>query len=241
MINFFRKIRKKMADENKPMKYMRYAIGEILLVVVGILIALSINNWNEQNKLNIKERLILKEMENNLQSNINMLQNKIKSQNVIRANITALTNFIDGKQTLNSDSIYLFLERIRRLDQMEYNDAAYQSLKIIGFDVIRSDSLRFSIIDLFDNQYELHKNLNNTADLARYNSLNNYYENHFKVVDGLVVPNNMREIFKNQIFYNKLTLREDWKAFSVNISNRILEKSESLKSHIQKELLEGTD
>jgi len=50
MIPFFRKIRKKMADDNKPLKYMRYAIGEILLVVIGILIALSINNWNEQKK-----------------------------------------------------------------------------------------------------------------------------------------------------------------------------------------------
>ena len=48
MIPFFRKIRKKMADDNKPMKYIRYAIGEVLLVVIGILIALSINNWNEQ-------------------------------------------------------------------------------------------------------------------------------------------------------------------------------------------------
>ena len=45
MIPFFRKIRKKMADDNKPLKYMRYAIGEIVLVVVGILIALQINNW----------------------------------------------------------------------------------------------------------------------------------------------------------------------------------------------------
>jgi len=44
MIGFFRRIRKKLADENKPMKYMRYAIGEIVLVVIGILIALSINN-----------------------------------------------------------------------------------------------------------------------------------------------------------------------------------------------------
>ena len=50
MINFFRKIRKKLADDNKPMKYLRYAIGEILLVVVGILIALSINNRNEEAK-----------------------------------------------------------------------------------------------------------------------------------------------------------------------------------------------
>jgi hypothetical protein len=52
MIPFFRKTRKKMADDNRPLKYMRYAIGEIALVVIGILIALSINNWNEIEKIN---------------------------------------------------------------------------------------------------------------------------------------------------------------------------------------------
>jgi len=57
MINFFRKIRKKMADYNKPLKYMRYAIGEIVLVVIGILIALSVNNWNE-NKIHEKPDFI---------------------------------------------------------------------------------------------------------------------------------------------------------------------------------------
>ena len=62
MIPFFRKIRKKMADDNKPMKYLRYAIGEILLVVIGILIALSINNWNEQHKINKLESKILQEL-----------------------------------------------------------------------------------------------------------------------------------------------------------------------------------
>jgi len=51
MIPFFRKIRKKMADDNRPLKYARYAIGEVLLVVVGILIALQINNWNENRKV----------------------------------------------------------------------------------------------------------------------------------------------------------------------------------------------
>jgi hypothetical protein len=49
MTPFFRKIRKKMADDNKPIKYMRYAIGEIVLVVIGILIALSLNNWKKDN------------------------------------------------------------------------------------------------------------------------------------------------------------------------------------------------
>lgn len=48
MIRLFRNIRKQLTSENKVSSYLRYAIGEIVLVVVGILIALQINNWNEQ-------------------------------------------------------------------------------------------------------------------------------------------------------------------------------------------------
>ena len=51
MIPFYRKIRKRLADDNQFLKYSRYAIGEILLVVVGILLALQINTWNENKKL----------------------------------------------------------------------------------------------------------------------------------------------------------------------------------------------
>jgi len=48
MIPVFRKIRKQLADNNRPLKYLRYAFGEIVLVVIGILIALQINNWNQK-------------------------------------------------------------------------------------------------------------------------------------------------------------------------------------------------
>ena len=59
MIPFFRKIRKKMADDNRPLKYMRYAIGEIVLVVIGILIALQINTWNNERIEKRKEQEVL--------------------------------------------------------------------------------------------------------------------------------------------------------------------------------------
>lgn len=55
MIRFFRKIRQKLLSENRLSKYLLYAIGEIILVVIGILIALSINNWNEEIKDREKE------------------------------------------------------------------------------------------------------------------------------------------------------------------------------------------
>ena len=50
MINFFRRIRYNLLSENKAGRYLKYAVGEIVLVVIGILIALQVNNWNEFKK-----------------------------------------------------------------------------------------------------------------------------------------------------------------------------------------------
>lgn len=60
MIKFFRKIRYNLMETGKTGKYLKYAIGEIILVVIGILIALSINNWNEQKKENNTATLLAK-------------------------------------------------------------------------------------------------------------------------------------------------------------------------------------
>lgn len=62
MIKFFRKIRQRLLTENKFSKYLIYAIGEILLVVIGILIALQINNWNESQKEQLLEGQLIDEV-----------------------------------------------------------------------------------------------------------------------------------------------------------------------------------
>ena len=70
MIPFFRKIRKKLVDDNNPLTYMKYAIGEIALVVIGILIALQINSWDlqKQQQNNIKEnaKLLIQDLEEDI-------------------------------------------------------------------------------------------------------------------------------------------------------------------------------
>ncbi len=66
MINFFRKIKQKLLSENKFSKYLLYAIGEIVLVVIGILIALQINNWNQHQSDKAKFRALLYELATNL-------------------------------------------------------------------------------------------------------------------------------------------------------------------------------
>jgi hypothetical protein len=77
MINFFRKTRKKMADDNKPMKYMRYAIGEIALVMIGILLALQVNTWNEVKKNKKKMTTLLIDYREDLVQDTLMLSDHI--------------------------------------------------------------------------------------------------------------------------------------------------------------------
>ncbi len=90
MIKFFRKIRYNLMSENKTGKYLKYAIGEIVLVVVGILIALSINNWNENRKLKHTQINILKGIYSDLKkdtidinANIKILRRSIKADSLL--------------------------------------------------------------------------------------------------------------------------------------------------------------
>jgi hypothetical protein len=78
MINFFRKKRKLLADDNKALKYTRYAIGEIVLVVIGILIALQINTWNQDRIAKIEERSILKNIHSEFLQNKKVLKEIIE-------------------------------------------------------------------------------------------------------------------------------------------------------------------
>ena len=82
MIKFFRKIRQRLLTENKFSKYLIYAIGEIILVVIGILIALWINNWNELRKDKLKDKqlinLLITDLNAKRLENINTLYNGTK-------------------------------------------------------------------------------------------------------------------------------------------------------------------
>ncbi|HRV55072.1 MAG: hypothetical protein KDD20_02030 [Mangrovimonas sp.] len=73
MIKLFKNIRKKFLKEGKTSAYLKYAIGEIVLVVIGILIALQINNWNEQRKDNLVEQQLLKALLIEFRTNLNVL------------------------------------------------------------------------------------------------------------------------------------------------------------------------
>jgi len=86
MIKFFRKIRQRLLTENKIAKYLLYAIGEIVLVVIGIIIALQLNNWNEVRKQEVLEIQFLKSIKKDLISDALYLNRRIKDSEKLISN-----------------------------------------------------------------------------------------------------------------------------------------------------------
>ncbi|WP_171032476.1 DUF6090 family protein [Winogradskyella algicola] len=99
--------------ENKIGKYFKYAVGEIVLVVIGILIALQINNWNEQRKEHSKEQALLKRLEKEFISNRNQLLDKIELRNTLIENCRQLLDYYDDPENATRDSILVYLSTIQ--------------------------------------------------------------------------------------------------------------------------------
>jgi hypothetical protein len=104
MIKLFRHIRQKLLSENKFRKYLLYAIGEIILVVLGILIALQINNWNEAKKSKAQETLYLNRLLSENKQDIIAFNNNIKE---LQKGMESVENFSKAlkKETTNDSTL----------------------------------------------------------------------------------------------------------------------------------------
>ena len=106
MIKFFRIIRKRLLTENKFSKYLLYALGEIVLVVIGILIALAINNQNEQRKEIVQEQVILKQLKTDYKANLLQLENKIEMRRKLIAESLNVLNITSKNIFISQDSLF---------------------------------------------------------------------------------------------------------------------------------------
>lgn len=116
MLKFFRKIRQNLLSENSFSKYLLYALGEIILVVIGILIALQINNWNENRKLSQSEIVYLKGIKNDLTQDTLVLSSVILFHKKRLARIIAQDTSIE----LSFSEIIGELPRVTPTEKIEY-------------------------------------------------------------------------------------------------------------------------
>ena len=179
MINFFRKIRQKMLTENKFSRYLLYAIGEIVLVVIGILIALQINNWN-QNKIDNKAlKGYLTSISNNIKEDIE----KIESIKQKRANAMTRVPYLIGRignlDYLEKAHIKFSSETMNTLSKIEYlitDESGFESMKnSVYLSKLQGKDLENLIYKYYNLVQETAKKENDyNEDLKT--SLNNFHE-----------------------------------------------------------------
>ena len=215
MIPFFRKIRKKMADDNKPLKYMRYAIGEIILIVIGILIALSINNWNTNKKNKEYERFYIQGIINDIELDIVNLNYAITLDSLKVNSGNYLLNHFKNP-TLKKDSILLnhFANSIP-ISGFNQTDNVFEDLKSSGrLNFLSNDSIRKKIQDYYIEGEQIINALNANNSMSKEIYDNRILSAEFDINSVLFAINEFRDLdteimvevnsFDSQFFYKPL-------------------------------------
>ena len=228
MIKFFRKIRQNLIKENKISKYLMYALGEIILVIIGILFALQINNWNEENKTEQELQSSMVSMIEELNENINFL-NKEKESFQLRLERT--TKLKENKAT-DKD-----LKEIIEYIGQDVNSRPFKKV----FELIKENKQ----LQLIENK-ELIKSINNfyeyiLPDIDKLSTwhdgfvsdnIDPYILENIPLEKGLVDPKITRQLLTQIKFKNILTYQSIIYESFVRATTYTIEQAEELSIQI---------
>jgi hypothetical protein len=255
MINFFRKIRQNLLAEGKTSKYLKYALGEIVLVVIGILIALQINNWNENRKAADEEIKIL----NALEADFMISKERIKETIIVQSRVMNYSKILIGIHERGDDNeIKFFDTHLDSLDKLinygvawyraEPVTGAYNSLTSAGkIDLIQNGNLR-SLLAQFIADYEsgfedqestmfLLEKLNNETDYFILKIANNSFRKGLDLAPNSTDNYKISEsFFSNDKYFGNLYLKMVLEYNRLERQNKMLEQVNSVLSIISEEL-----
>ncbi len=199
MIKFFRNIRQNLLNEGKTTKYFKYAIGEIVLVVIGILIALSINNWNESRQqkkvLNNIYEIVAEDLKKD-SSEVEMVLNFMLDRKKVFEKI--LNDSLNLKEVEGNAIILSILTDVRVLN---IEKRGYNLLRNFEDNMIsKNDSLAFRIINFYASSIFFSEKVENI------------------IIDDLIKTN---DLWKNQEWYtNIMQNKKDEKFIDYILTNR---------------------
>ncbi|KAA3617016.1 MAG: hypothetical protein D8M58_04535 [Calditrichaeota bacterium] len=235
MLKFFRNIRKQLAAKNKVTKYLWYAIGEILLVVIGILVALQVNNWNENQKAKVKETKVLNQLVDGLTLDRDKLEKELKKLKKVQYSIKELEKVLDDPDNPYNAELDTLFGMVYGMRNITLNKAFYEDLKTSGIHLIKNEKIRRKIVHLFENNYaqvftlknfEIHVN-----DVIRPYYLNNFQKIEFSVSAQPIDYNKIWNdpYYKNIVNYRYKTLEINHIAFftkTIKAINSLFEEIE---------------
>ena len=156
MLHFFRRIRKGLIASSSTRKYLLYAVGEIALVVIGILIALQINNWNENHKKSVIELRMLRQVASDIENDTLLYNSGMVSLNMAIELIDNIQSEFAQDLPFN-DSMSIKLAQVSLMGVSELKLAIYENLKSVGLEIIENDQLRNDIISYYEDKSAMNR------------------------------------------------------------------------------------
>ena len=231
MIKIFRHIRKSQLMENKTSIYFKYAIGEIVLVVIGILIALQINNWNEQRNDEVSTKLMLNQLKEENSSNLSAMLQRKPYRDSLSSRSRNFINFLQNEDSLKQ------VNRIKHhltfmLQSESYSFSQNALVRYINSNVKENSILTKELLVLQSYQ----KNLTYISEKAMDKRFENVFDFLIKDVDYSTLEIHSYETLKSFEFRNKLNLTLAVENAVAEQFNRTLRQEQSIDSILNNHL-----
>ena len=242
MIKLFRKIRQTLIMENKTSKYLKYALGEIVLVMVGILLALQVNNWNEKRIASEKEKLFLKELHQEFKKNQLQLEEVLHMHEIgLKATNGLIAIFPIDLATVNYDSLKFYISNIGWRYTFNPSQGIINSLVSTGgFNLISNDSLRKLMISWNDVLKDYQE-----EEIAAYNYLTNqmapYLDDNIDWDVNLDDPRNNLDALTSLKFESKIKQRRSDINDILNATGELLTIRTTIDKIIELSNIEAND
>lgn len=240
MIKFFRKIRQKLLSENKFSKYLIYAIGEIALVMIGILLALQVNNWNEKRKLKNEELKILSEfiqsLKSDLETELSLTIKRIESDSIKINKVLQFTkeHKNGGESFAKYGSGFIVLTQELKFSPQT---STYRALESHGVNLISNSKIRDLILDIYNREYpevkhKIDNKMINIRDYARPLS-----RQKMKVIPKQGFELLDTNLHDNPIFWNTVQTAKINNSELLRILEDVTIKVDKLIKELEKEIL----
>ncbi|BAO76445.1 hypothetical protein WPG_2215 [Winogradskyella sp. PG-2] len=229
-----------MLTENKFGKYLTYAVGEIVLVVIGILIALSINNWNNDKQDKQAELKYLNQIRKSLQENNLILKERIVNDERTLKFGDQLYNHFNAKKELN-DSIKRILVILLNDQMISFNIAAFENLKNDGLSFISNDDLKFEIINIYDKELKYIQNIfANQFENYLSGVINPFFSDNFEFVSNekymSAEPNNYQDLLSNNKTTNIISMVNAMRSYAISNYSNTQKKINEIIIKLDKEI-----